>query len=255
MVSHIKTLTKSASLLLTAIIILSAPQSAKAVIEGSNRERMEYLDYTETIIKDALYAKRGNATYSKEQKKYIRGVDVHNEPRVYEPDVYTWELAMQEHKKRLQDMAPPEMPDIKAEREKNQKVNKKSKKHKKAKRNKKKSEPVMMGTPYFGYPQTLPDNPMPNFPDNQYVEYGTDNAIVQQGFMVQPYAEQTLTPSGSTATIQSTPALPGNYQETMNNMLYRARARGISQYDQLQGLQIRQRLEQGTKGDSYDSEF
>ena len=53
MVSHIKTLTKSASLLLTAIIILSAPQSAKAVIEGSNRERMEYLDYTETIIKDA----------------------------------------------------------------------------------------------------------------------------------------------------------------------------------------------------------
>lgn len=255
MFSHIRTLTKTASLALVAMTILLIPQSADAVIEGSNRERMEYLDYGETLIRDALYAKKGNQTFSKDQKKYIRGITNHNEPHIYEPDRYTWELSMQEHKKRLQDMAPPELPDIKLERESKQ-AQKKNKKSRKNKRNKKKNaEPAMMATPYFGYPQTLPDNPMPNFGNGQYAPQMGNGNIAQQGFMVQPYSEQALIPNGQQMTIQSTPALPGNAQETMNNMIYRARARGIYPTDQLQGAQIRKKLGKGTTGYSYDSAY
>lgn len=259
MVSRIKTLTKAASFILTAIIILSAPQAAFAALEGSNRERLEYLDYSEVMIKDGLYAKKGHATYSPEKKAYIRGIVRHNEPHIYEPDVYTWELAMNEHKQKMLDMAPPEMPDIKLQREeikKAQKANKKSRKSRKSrKRNKKNAQPAMFANPNLGYPSTLPDNPMPNFGQNQYMQPMNNGNIAQQGFMVQPYAEQALIPGGQQMIIQSSPALPGNAQETMNNMLYRARSRGIYPSDQLQGAQIRQRLGKGTTGYSYDGAY
>ncbi len=84
-----------------SVIMLCQKDPAEAVLEGSNRDRMEFLNFSETIIKDGLGAKTGKATFNREQKKYVRGIRRHNEPRIYQPDVYTWELALQEHRKKI----------------------------------------------------------------------------------------------------------------------------------------------------------
>lgn len=84
-----------------SIIMLSQHEPAEAVLEGSNRSRMEFLNFSETMIKDGLYAKTGKETFNRKRKKYVRGIRRHNEPRIYEPDVYTWELALQEHRKKI----------------------------------------------------------------------------------------------------------------------------------------------------------
>ena len=93
-----------------AVIMLVANDPAQAVLEGSNRDRMEFLDFSESIIKSGLYAKTGKVTFNHDKKKYVRGVKRHNEPRIYQPDVYTWELAMNEHRKKMQALAPVPAP-------------------------------------------------------------------------------------------------------------------------------------------------
>lgn len=84
-----------------SVIMLCQKDPAEAVLEGSNRDRMEFLNFSETIIKDGLCASTGKATFNRAQKKYVRGIRRHNEPRIYQPDVYTWELALQEHRKKI----------------------------------------------------------------------------------------------------------------------------------------------------------
>ena len=99
-----------AAVAVCSVIMLASNEPAQAVLEGSNRDRMEYLDFSENVIKAGLYAKTGKVTFNHEKKKYVRGVKRHNEPRIYQPDVYTWELAMNEHRKKLQAMAPAQEP-------------------------------------------------------------------------------------------------------------------------------------------------
>ena len=84
-----------------SILMLFQHEPAEAVLEGSNRDRMEFLNYSENMIKNGLYAKSGRDTFNRSRKKYVRGVKRHNEPRIYQPDVYTWELALQEHRKKI----------------------------------------------------------------------------------------------------------------------------------------------------------
>lgn len=95
-----------AGLAVCSVIVLLSMDPAQAVLEGTNRERLEYLNYSEVLIKDGLYAKKGKVTFNNSKKRYVRGVKRHNEPRIYQPDVYTWELAMNEHKNKLQSLAP-----------------------------------------------------------------------------------------------------------------------------------------------------
>ena len=95
-----------AGLAVCSVIVLLSMDPAQAVLEGTNRERLEYLNYSEVLIKDGLYVKKGRVTFNNSKKRYVRGVKRHNEPRVYQPDVYTWELAMNEHKNKLQSLAP-----------------------------------------------------------------------------------------------------------------------------------------------------
>ena len=84
---------------------------AQAVLEGTQRDRMEYLDFSEKRIRHGLYARTGKATFNHNKKNFVRGVKRHNEPKIYQPDVYTWELAMSEHRKKMQALAPaPEIP-------------------------------------------------------------------------------------------------------------------------------------------------
>ena len=94
-----------------SVVVLLSMEPAQAILEGSNRDRMEYLDFSEKIIKNGLYAKTGKVTFNHNKKKFVRGVKRHNEPKIYQPDVYTWELAMTEHRRKMQAMAPtPEVP-------------------------------------------------------------------------------------------------------------------------------------------------
>lgn len=95
-----------AGLAICSVIMLLAMEPAQAVLEGNNRERLEYLNFSERLIKAGLYAKKGKMTFNTQKRRYVRGVKRHNEPRIYEPDVYTWELAMNEHKRKLQALAP-----------------------------------------------------------------------------------------------------------------------------------------------------
>lgn len=92
-------------------IMLVRTDPAQAILEGSNRDRMEYLDFSENMIKTSLYAKTGKATFNRSKKKFVRGVTRHNEPKIYQPDVYTWELAMAEHRKKIASMTTePDVP-------------------------------------------------------------------------------------------------------------------------------------------------
>lgn len=93
-----------------AAIMLSQSDPAQAILEGSNRDRMEYLDFSENAIKASLYAKTGRATFNRDKRSFVRGIKRHNEPKIYQPDVYTWELAMAEHRKKLQAMNPAPVP-------------------------------------------------------------------------------------------------------------------------------------------------
>lgn len=88
-----------------SVIMLLSTEPAQAVLEGNNRDRLEFLDFSENLIKDALYARKGRSTFNSEKRKYVRGIKRHNEAKIYEPDVYTWELAMNEHRKKIDALA------------------------------------------------------------------------------------------------------------------------------------------------------
>ncbi|OGK11026.1 MAG: hypothetical protein A2W80_12600 [Candidatus Riflebacteria bacterium GWC2_50_8] len=170
---------------LAGLFSLTTGLPAHAILEGSNRDRFEYLDFSENMIRDSLYAKSGRAVFNQDQNRFVRGIKESNAPRIYEPDVYTWELAMAEHRKRLAQLAPPQQPPI----------------------------PMVSPVPMSG-PGMLPANPMP----------------------------LQLTPIGPQAVYESTGMLPADAQERMNDMVYRARARGLHSGSELRANEIKQRL-------------
>lgn len=197
---------------------------AHAILEGPNRDRFEHLDFSENIIRDSLYARTGQAVFNHDQKCFVRGIKESNAPHIYQPDVYTWELAMAEHRKKLAQLAPPQEPPI----------------------------PMVSPVPMSG-PGMLPTSPMP----------------------------LQLTPIGPQAAYESAGMLPEDAQERMNDMIYRARARGLHPGSELRANEIKQRLvdhinsmggsggspaipallpalpdlPKGRQGDSYDSGF
>lgn len=181
----VKSLVKGLTAAAFCAVLFGQPQPAQAVLEGSNRDQMEFLDFSETMIRNGLYAQTGKAVFDRDKKAFVRGIKQHNSPRIYEPDVYTWELAMAEHRKKLAALAPPEQP------------------------------PVGLVTPMPMAPgSVLPSDPTPLH----------------------------LTPVGPQAVIEGTGALPADSQEKMNQMVYRARARGLHAGSDLRAEEIKQRL-------------
>ncbi len=204
---------------LAALLLVWQPVQAE--LEGPLRDQMEFLDFSETMIRDGLYAKTGHDVFNKNKRAFVRGIKEHNAPRIYEPDVYTWELAMAEHRKKLDQLAPPSAPGI----------------------------GLVTPSPLTP-PALLPADP---------------NAL-------------QLTPIGPQAVIEQVVPLPDDARNRMNQMVYRARQRGIYPDRDLRVDDIRQRLVNhlnsmgqseaipalmpalpnlppGNRGDSYDSEF
>lgn len=203
--------------LLFGLIFCALP--AEAILEGSNRERMEFLDFSEKMIRDGLYANPGKSTFSQERRSYLRGVRRHNEPHIYEPDVYTWHLAMEAHKKKLASMAPEGPVLVEGMVEPNSTV---------------------MGNE-FSLPPTPSDRSAPAFSSNLPIIAPNPAAPMPQGYYPQPYVEQSITPSGHPHMIYSSPNLPPNADVIMGGMLDRAKVRGIQQSDQLQGENLRKK--------------
>lgn len=170
---------------LVGLFSITAWLPAHAVLEGSNRERFEFLDFSENMIRDSLYANSGRAVFNRDQKRFVRGIKESNAPHIYQPDVYTWELAMAEHRKKLAQLAPPQEPPI----------------------------PMVTPVPMSG-PGMLPGSPMP----------------------------LQLTPIGPQAVSESTGMLPDDAQARMNDMVYRARARGLHPSSELRANEIKQKL-------------
>ncbi|MBU1108427.1 MAG: hypothetical protein KKB51_17260 [Candidatus Riflebacteria bacterium] len=170
---------------LAGLFSITAWLPAHAVLEGSNRDRFECLDFSENMIRAGLYATKGRATFNRDQNRFVRGIKESNAPRIYQPDVYTWELAMAEHRKKLAQLAPPQEPPI----------------------------PMVTPVPMSG-PGMLPTSPMP----------------------------LQLTPIGPQAAYESTGMLPADSQARMNDMVYRARARGLHPGSELRANEIKQQL-------------
>jgi hypothetical protein len=211
-------------LLLFALVFLSLP--AEAVLEGSNRERMEFLDFSERMIRDGLYAKSGSSTFSSEKRSFLRGVRRQNEAHIYEPDVYTWHLAMEAHKKKLESIAPEGPVLVEGG-----------------------VQPSSMVTGNeFALPSTLAERPAPMFNSTlPIIPPNSGSPQYQSGYYVQPYVEQSVTPGGQPYVVYSSPQMPPNAELIMEGMLDRAAVRGITQADQLQGESLRQKSRRGRR--------
>ncbi|MBP7633841.1 hypothetical protein KBA41_06700 [Candidatus Ozemobacteraceae bacterium] len=85
--------------------ILWATAPARAVTDGSTRQVFEKREFSEFLIRSSIYPKSRHDVFVKEKRKKVPGVNVQQQ-LIYEPDVYTWELAMAAHRKQMAENPP-----------------------------------------------------------------------------------------------------------------------------------------------------
>lgn len=79
---------------------------ATAVTDSPMRQILEKAFFSERLIKDAIYPKTTKDVYAVPKRKFIHGLPRISKPFIYEPDRYTWELAEEEHNRKLLAQAP-----------------------------------------------------------------------------------------------------------------------------------------------------
>lgn len=94
-----------AALLSLPFCILWATGPARAVTDGPTRLFLEQRHFSEHLIKSSIYPKSRHDVYVKEKRKAVQGVNVQQQ-LIYEPDVYTWELAMAHHRQQMAERPP-----------------------------------------------------------------------------------------------------------------------------------------------------
>lgn len=87
------------------ICILWSTAPARAVTDGPTRQVLEREFFSEHLIKSSIYPKSNHDVYVKEKRKAVHGMTLQQQ-LIYEPDVYTWELAMAAHRKQLAENPP-----------------------------------------------------------------------------------------------------------------------------------------------------
>jgi len=85
--------------------ILWATAPARAITDGPTRQFLENREFSEHLIKSSIYPKSRHDVFVKEKRKKVTGVNVQQQ-LIYEPDVYTWELAMAAHRKQMAERPP-----------------------------------------------------------------------------------------------------------------------------------------------------
>jgi len=85
--------------------ILWATAPARAITDGPTRQVLEKEFFSEHLIKSSIYPKSRHDVYVPEKRKAVHGMSLQQQ-LVYEPDVYTWELAMATHRKQMAENPP-----------------------------------------------------------------------------------------------------------------------------------------------------
>lgn len=94
-------------LILTALWII-APVTA--VTDGPLRRSLEDNRFGEDLIRLGIYAKSGHDVYNTRKRELEHGLPRLTKDFIYEPDVYTWELAIREHRNQIDALHPPPPP-------------------------------------------------------------------------------------------------------------------------------------------------
>lgn len=94
----------------TSIGALFFTGPATAVTESPMRKVLESNQFSEFLIKSSVYPKSSRDVFHKDTRKWEHGIPRVTRPTIYEPDVYTWELAMAAHRRQLAAMVPPPSP-------------------------------------------------------------------------------------------------------------------------------------------------
>ncbi|MBF0502420.1 MAG: hypothetical protein HQM09_19935 [Candidatus Riflebacteria bacterium] len=95
----------AASISMVGAFWLTSP--ATAVTDGNMRRTLEDNHFSENLITSAIYPKSSHDVFHMENRVYIHGLPRVTRPHIYEPDTYTWELAMAAHYKKRSLMVPP----------------------------------------------------------------------------------------------------------------------------------------------------
>lgn len=86
---------------LLAFTVVFHASDLEAVTDGDQRLWIESLDFSEPIIKAAIYARSRHDVFHKSKRRSTFGIPRVTNPLIYEPDVYTWKLAMAEHHRQM----------------------------------------------------------------------------------------------------------------------------------------------------------
>ncbi|MBF0545220.1 MAG: hypothetical protein HQM08_12350 [Candidatus Riflebacteria bacterium] len=90
--------------------ILWLPFRLSALTETPSRQSLEKNYFSEMLINFSLYAKSTHDVFNVQERKFVHGLDRLLIPYIYEPDVYTWDLARGVFRKQREAMAPPVAP-------------------------------------------------------------------------------------------------------------------------------------------------
>jgi len=95
---------------LTVLTILWVSNPVTALTDGPVRKSLEDNSFGERLIKASIYPVSTHDVYHKEKREFIHGIKRVNKEIIYEPDVYTWELAMAAHQARIAELNPVPLP-------------------------------------------------------------------------------------------------------------------------------------------------
>ena len=88
-------------LLVCTVSLFLPVERSSAATDGRLRHEMEDLYFGEFLIRSSLYSVSRSDVYHPGKRKFIHGIPRIKTPFIYEPDVYTWELAMAAHRRTL----------------------------------------------------------------------------------------------------------------------------------------------------------
>lgn len=95
-------------LIASCAVILGTPK-AKAELKGSTREVLEKVNFSNKSIDTLMKARSHKNYFNPLVGEYVNGVNSGNQPVVYEPDAYKWNMKTRAHEYDLR-MQVPELP-------------------------------------------------------------------------------------------------------------------------------------------------
>jgi len=96
------------SLFVIPILWLADPVTA--VTDTPMRKNLEFHGFNERLIRCTLYPKSTHDVYQPEKREYINGLRRITKDLIYEPDKYTWELAMAAHRRQIAELTSLPLP-------------------------------------------------------------------------------------------------------------------------------------------------